>query len=138
MVPSAFVTLQALPLSPNGKLNRGALPDPGDAPPDTSRAFTPPVTPVGIAIAEIFSQVLEIQQVGLYDNFFELGGHSLLAIRVVSRLRDRFHIEVMPRLLFEFPTVHALAERISDMLVKITTDEEIAAVLAELDQVGEN
>lgn len=138
MLPSAFVIVDALPLSPNGKLNRNALPDPGDAPPARTDAFVAPSTPVQIAIAEIFSQVLEIQQVGLHDNFFELGGHSLLATRVVSRLRDRFQIEVTPRLLFEAPTVAGLAGRLGDLLMQSTSDDEMAAALAELGELGQN
>jgi acyl-CoA synthetase (AMP-forming)/AMP-acid ligase II/acyl carrier protein len=137
MVPSAFITLDTLPLSPNGKLNRSALPDPGDGRPEMSHAFVAPVTPVQIAVAEIFSQVLEIQQVGLGDNFFELGGHSLLATRAVSRLRDRFQIEVTPRLLFEFPRVNDLADRISDLVMANTSDNEMADALAELGELGQ-
>jgi acyl-CoA synthetase (AMP-forming)/AMP-acid ligase II/acyl carrier protein len=138
MVPASVVTLDALPLSPNGKLNRSALPDPGDARPEMSHTFVAPVTPVQIAVTEIVSQVLEIQPVGLNDNFFELGGHSLLAVRVVSRLRDRFQVEVTPRLLFEFPSVQQLADRISDLLLTSTRDDEMAAVLAELGELERN
>lgn len=137
MVPSAFVALHDLPVSPNGKLNRSALPEPGDARPEISQAFVPPVSPVEMEVAEIFSQVLEIQKVGLHDNFFELGGHSLLATRAVSRLRDRFQIEVTPRLLFEFPSVEGLAGRISDLLLKSASDDEMAAALAELGELGQ-
>jgi amino acid adenylation domain-containing protein len=138
MVPSVFVALENLPLSPNGKLNRSALPEPGDARPETANAFIAPATPVEVAVAEIFSQVLEIQQVGLHDNFFELGGHSLLATRVVARIRDRFQIEVTPRFLFEAPSVGALAERISTLLMQSTTDDEMAAALAELGALRDN
>ncbi|HVO62722.1 MAG TPA: amino acid adenylation domain-containing protein [Terriglobales bacterium] len=138
MVPSVFVTVNALPLSPNGKLNRSALPDPGDTRPETAPAFVAPSSPMAAVVAEIFSQVLEVQQVGLHDNFFELGGHSLLATRVVSRLRDRFQIEVTPRLLFESPSVGSLAERISELLMQATTDDEMAAALAELGDLGTN
>jgi acyl carrier protein len=130
--------LETLPLSPNGKLNRSALPGPGDTRPDTAHEFIPPVSPVEIAVAEIFSQVLEIQQVGQSDNFFELGGHSLLATRVVSRLRDRFQIEVTPRFLFESPNVGGLAKRISNLVMQSTTDDEMAAALAELGELGDN
>ena len=132
MVPSAFVTLDALPLSPNGKLNRGALPDPGDARPQVGREFVPPATPVETAVAQIFSDVLDVRPVGLHDNFFELGGHSLLATRVVSRLRDQFQIEVTPRFVFESPSVGALSERISGLLLQSASADEMASVLAEL------
>jgi amino acid adenylation domain-containing protein len=132
MVPSAFVPLDALPLSPNGKLNRSALPDPGDAHPDVNREFVPPTTPVETTLAAIFSEILDVSRIGLHDDFFELGGHSLLATRVVSRIRDHFQIEVTPRLLFESPTVGELSNRISSLLLQSASSDEMASVLAEL------
>ncbi len=138
MVPSVFVTLDALPLSPNGKLNRSALPEPDDSRPAMAAAFVPPATPVETAVAEIFSEILELREVGLHDDFFELGGHSLLATRVVSRLRDRFQIEVTPRFLFESPTVGELAVRISGQLLQSASTDEMASVLAELGELGDN
>ena len=86
------------------------------------------------AVAEIFSALLEVKQVGLHDDFFELGGHSLLATRVVSRLRDRFQIEMTPRFLFESPTIAEMASRISALLVQSTNPDEIAMMLAELEE----
>jgi acyl carrier protein len=113
------------------------LPLPDDARPELAREFVPPSTPVEQAVAEIFSEVLEVQTVGRNDDFFELGGHSLLAARVVTRLRDRFQIEMTPRFLFESPTVQEMASRISDLLVQGTNDDEIAAMLAELAELEE-
>lgn len=138
MVPSTFITLQALPLSPNGKLNRGALPDPGDDRPRATGQFAAPGTPVEVALAEIFAEVLDVQQVGLHDDFFQLGGHSLLATRAVSRLRDRFQIEVTPRFLFESPTVALLAERISSLLLQSASSDEMATMLAGLSELEGN
>ncbi len=132
MVPVAFVILESLPVSPNGKLNRKGLPDPDDASSELSSRFVAPVTPAQQAVATIFSEVLEVRQVGLHDNFFELGGHSLLATRVVSRLRDHFQIEMTPRSLFESPTVAELASRMSDAIVQGANPEEIAFMLKEL------
>jgi amino acid adenylation domain-containing protein len=134
MVPSAFVVMENLPISPNGKLNRRALPDPDDARPELAREFVPPSTPVEQAVAEIFSEVLEVRQVGLHDDFFELGGHSLLATRVVSRLRDRFQIEMSPRFLFESPRVSEMASRISELMMQTTNPDEVAMMLAELEE----
>jgi acyl-CoA synthetase (AMP-forming)/AMP-acid ligase II/acyl carrier protein len=134
MVPSSFVVLETLPVSPSGKLNRRALPDPDDARPELARAFVAPSTPVEQAVAEIFSEVLEVRQVGLHDDFFELGGHSLLATRVVSRLRDRFQIEMTPRFLFESPTVADMASRISNLLLQSANPDEMAMMLAELEE----
>ena len=87
------------------------------------------------AIAEIFAEVLEVREVGRNDDFFELGGHSLLATRVVSRLRDRFQIEMSPRLIFESPLVSGLAARISDLLLQTTSTDDMAAMLAALAEV---
>jgi acyl carrier protein len=137
MVPATFMVLEKLPVSPNGKLNRSALPLPDDARPELAREFVSPSTPVEQAVAEIFSEVLEVRTVGLNDDFFELGGHSLLAARVVTRLRDRFQVEVTPRLVFESPSVREMAERISALLVQGTDDEEMAAMLAELAELEE-
>jgi acyl carrier protein len=132
MVPATFMVLDRLPASPNGKLNRNTLPLPDDARSELAREFVPPSTPVEQAVAEIFSEVLEIPTVGLHDDFFELGGHSLLAARVVTRLRDRFQIEITPRFLFESSAVKEVASRVSELLVEGTDDDEMAAMLAEL------
>jgi acyl carrier protein len=137
MVPATFMVLEKLPVSPNGKLNRSALPLPDDARPELAREFVPPSTPVEQAVAEIFSEVLEVRTVGLYDDFFELGGHSLLAARVVTRLRDRFQIEMTPRFLFESPSVKEMAARISELLMRGTNEDEMAAMLAELAELEE-
>lgn len=137
MVPSAFMVLEHFPVSPNGKLNRSALPNPDDARPDMARKFVAPTTPVQQAIAEMFAEVLELRTIGIHDDFFELGGHSLLATRIVTRLRDRFQIEMTPRLLFESPTVAELATRVSNLLVQNTDDAEMAAMLAELGELEE-
>ena len=137
MVPATFMVLEKLPVSPNGKLNRSALPLPDDARPELAREFVAPSTPVEQAVAEIFSEVLEVRTVGLHDDFFELGGHSLLAARVVTRLRDRFQIEMTPRFLFESPSVKEVASRISELLMQDTNDDEMAAMLAELAELEE-
>jgi len=137
MVPSSFVALESLPVSPNGKLNRRALPDIDDARAGLAREFVAPSTPVEQAVAEIFSEVLEVRQVGLHDDFFELGGHSLLATRVVSRLRDRFQIEMTPRFLFESPAVAEMATRISELLLQSTNPDEMAMILADLAELEE-
>ena len=137
MVPSSFMILEHFPVSPNGKLNRSALPNPDDARPELAREFVAPSTPVEQAIAEIFAEVLEVRTVGIHDDFFELGGHSLLATRVVTRLRDRFQIEMTPRFLFESPTVAEMAARVSNLLVQNTDEAEMAAMLAELAELEE-
>jgi amino acid adenylation domain-containing protein len=112
VVPSAFVKLDALPLSANGKVNRLALPDPHNARPELAAAYVAPRTASEKRLSEIWSEVLRIERVGTHDNFFELGGNSLLATLVCSRVRNALKIEVPPRLLFERPTVALMAEAI--------------------------
>src|SRR6185295_10139893 len=109
MIPSAFVTLPALPLSPNGKVDRRALPEPERR---AGAGFVAPREEVERRIAAIWSQVLGIEQVGVEDSFFDLGGHSLLAMQVVSRIRDAFLLDLPVRQLFEQPTVAALARAV--------------------------
>ncbi|MCV3211983.1 amino acid adenylation domain-containing protein [Plectonema radiosum NIES-515] len=111
MIPSAFVTLESLPLTPNQKIDRRALPIP-DLEPSRSDEYVVPRNPTEEIIANIFASVLKLEQVGIYNNFFELGGHSLLATQVVSRLRSSFQVEVPLRTLFETPTVAELAQAI--------------------------
>ncbi|HMC03894.1 MAG TPA: condensation domain-containing protein, partial [Actinomycetota bacterium] len=108
MVPSAFVTLDALPLTPNGKLDRKGLPapDPGAA---AAGAYVAPRTEAEATLAGIWAEVLGVDRVGVEDNFFELGGDSIRSIRVISRLRAGFGVEVSPRALFTTPTVAGLA-----------------------------
>ncbi len=112
MVPAAYVLLDALPLSANGKLDRKALPAPeGGA--FLRRDFAAPQGPIEIALAEIWGELLGLPQVGRHDNFFELGGHSLLGVRVVSHLRERLNIELPLAELFVHPVLAKLAEAVA-------------------------
>ena len=103
MVPSFFVALDALPLMPNGKVDYHALPAPDAMVIDLEEIFVAPRTPVEQQIADIWSEILRLDQVGIHSNFFKLGGHSLMATRVVSQLRKVFQIEIPLRILFEMP-----------------------------------
>jgi len=111
MIPSAFVFLDAMPLTPNGKLERRALPAPNYV--DTGSEFVAPRTQMETAVAAIWQEVLHIDEAGVYDNFFALGGHSLKATQVVSRIRDTFQVEMPLRRLFETPTIAGLVEYIA-------------------------
>ncbi|MFL6202420.1 MAG: amino acid adenylation domain-containing protein, partial [Thermoanaerobaculia bacterium] len=106
MLPSAFVILEALPVTPNGKLDRQALPAPQWS---SGAGLVAPRTPAEKSLAAIWSDVLGVPQVGLEDSFFDLGGHSLLATRMVSRVREAFGVELGLRTLFERPRLDELA-----------------------------
>jgi amino acid adenylation domain-containing protein len=112
MVPSAFVFLETLPLTANGKVNRRALPAPDRARPDLEPTFVTPRTPVEEVLAGIWAEILDVHPVGIHDDFFELGGHSLLATQVISSVRDTLLVELPLRALFDHPTVAGLAESV--------------------------
>ena len=107
-MPAAFVLLDALPLSPNGKIDRRALPAPDGSRPELARQYVAPRTPAEELLAGIYGEVLGLERVGIHDNFFELGGDSILSIQVVSRARAR-GLHVTPLALFQNPAVAALA-----------------------------
>jgi acyl carrier protein len=112
MVPSAFVFLDSPPLTPSGKVDRRGLPAPGQNRPELEGDFVGPRTSTEEVIARIWTDLLNLEEVGIYDNFFDLGGHSLLATRVISRIRDVYEVEMPLRVLFEAPTVSGLAEAV--------------------------
>ncbi|WP_437524973.1 amino acid adenylation domain-containing protein [Sorangium sp. So ce726] len=109
MVPSAFVALDALPTSPNGKVDRRALPAPGGARQELAHAFVAPRSELEEALAGLWKELLRVERVGVHDSFFELGGSSLHAVQLFSRLRGAFGIDIGFQELFEHPTVAGLA-----------------------------
>jgi amino acid adenylation domain-containing protein len=108
MVPSAFVVLDAFPLTPNGKVDRRALPAPNVARPTLAEDFVAPRTPVEKILTELWAGALGIEKVGVHDNFFELGGASIQALDIVAKAEDR-GLHFAPELLFEYQTVAGLA-----------------------------
>jgi acyl carrier protein len=104
--------LDALPLTPSGKVDRKALPVPDESRTPLETAFVAPQTPTEKRLAKIWQEVLGLDQVGIQDNFFELGGHSLLAMQVLSRACDHFEVELPLARLFETPTIAGLTELI--------------------------
>ena len=123
MLPTAFIQLNTLPLTANGKVNRRALP-----PPDrTHRTFTAtpavlPRTPLEELVAEVWADLLKVDQIGVHDNFFVLGGHSLLATQLLSRLRNILELDIPLRALFEYPTIAQLAREIDLQLANTFPD----------------
>ncbi|HEV7783775.1 MAG TPA: non-ribosomal peptide synthetase, partial [Thermoanaerobaculia bacterium] len=117
MVPAAFVALEALPLTPSGKVDRRALPAPGGARPEREGDFVTPRTAAEETVAAIWREVLGLDRVGATDNFFELGGHSLLLPQVMHRLRSAFQIEIPLRTLFDEPSVESLALALEEILL---------------------
>ncbi len=112
MIPSAYVILEAFPLTPNGKVDREALPVPEANVTRPVAGFVSPDGSVEELVASVWTTVLGLDRIGARDNFFEIGGHSLLATQVVSRLREAFGVGIPLRAIFEAPTVAELAERI--------------------------
>jgi amino acid adenylation domain-containing protein len=121
MVPAAYVFLTALPLSPNGKVDRKALPQP--EPEAGRREFAAPGTPTEVLLAKIWSEALGVERIGLEDNFFDLGGHSLLATRLISRIRKTFHIDLGLSALLQSPKLGGLA-MVIDQCCMIETPPE--------------
>ncbi len=111
MIPSSYTVLDALPLTPSGKIDRKALPEP-DSDRLRAHAFVAPGNETEEMIAEIWRELLHIENVGVHDNFFEMGGHSLFATVVASRLREKRRMKIPVKRLFEYPTISELADYI--------------------------
>lgn len=160
MIPSTFVWLDALPLTPTGKVDRRALPSPNSGRNDPTDVYAPPKSDLERLIASVWSEVLGIEKIGIDSNFFNIGGHSLLAMQVVARLSDSLNLNVPLRLMFERRSIRGLAEAISSLqtaakqpaiprivpaqrqetsAIKLEqlTDEQVAALLNRLIARGE-
>ncbi len=129
MLPSTFITLDALPLTATGKVDRRALPFPGRTRPALDSAFIAPRAPLEEKLAQLWADVLGLDRVGMHDRFLDLGGDSLLATQLVSRVLVQFHARVSLRALFDAPTVADM----SALLVENDTDENHDQVVAELE-----
>ncbi|MBP6367011.1 MAG: hypothetical protein KBF68_08020 [Nitrosomonas sp.] len=110
MIPGQFIFLDTLPLNPNGKIDRKALPSPEQF--DESD-YEPPVNAIEMTVAEIWADILEVPQVGLHNNFFDLGGHSLLLIKVKQKLEAHLSVSIAIVDLFRYTTVASLAKFLS-------------------------
>ena len=152
MVPAAYVFIKEWKLTPSGKIDRKQLPEPEGALTAVDTNYVAPRTATEETMVSIWAELLRIDRVGVNDNFFELGGHSLLATQAVSRIRDFIGCEIPLRVLFETPTIAAIATRIDDILgtkaatsleasadlFQSTEDEqELERLLAELESVSD-
>jgi acyl carrier protein len=137
MIPSAFVMLPALPLTPNGRVDHLALPAPEGTRPELDTPFAAPRTPIEAELAKIWADVLSLDQVGIHDNFFDLGGHSLAATRVVSQVIKQFRLDLPLQSLFQSPTVAEMAAVIDERQKNRLTEEELERILTELEAMSE-
>ena len=131
MIPSGFVSLQAIPLTLNGKVDRAALPPPDGRRPEVA-PFVPPRTAVEKALADVWKEVLKVDRVGVEDNFFELGGHSLLATVLLNRIARSFNVQIPLREIFEKPTLEGFALTIAEDLAGKERPEVIFEMLEEV------
>jgi acyl carrier protein len=138
MVPEVFIMLDALPLTANGKLDQRALPAPATQRPSQAQHFVAPRTPIEETLAGLWREVLKVEQIGIQDNFFDLGGHSLIAIKLVSRIRTEFKVELALADFFAAATVEALGERIEEALIEASNSAEIDEMLGMLETVEDD
>jgi amino acid adenylation domain-containing protein len=138
MIPSAFILLEALPLTSNGKVDFRALPAPASARPELAHPFVAPRTPLEQGVARLWAEVLGLDQVGINDPFLELGGHSLLATQIASRVRDTFQVDIPLRSLLEAATVADMALLIAERQAELVAPGELSRLLAELEEPSAN
>jgi FkbM family methyltransferase len=140
MVPSAFIVLDALPRTPNNKVDRKALPAPDErlllTHPSDER-FVSPLTPLEEELAQMWSALLRGQRVGRHDNFFRIGGHSLVAMQLIARINAVYQIELPLSTLFQNPSIAQLADAITRSKMEQYSPEELTALLTTIDQMSE-
>lgn len=136
MVPALFEMIDALPLMPNGKINRSALPEP-QSQPEIDETFVAPSTPLEELLATAWRQVLNLERVGVHDDFFDLGGHSLLAAKVVSIVRNDLDVQFTMVDVFQAPTVGSLAELLYPRVAEKESQNELARLLEEIGDMTE-
>ena len=136
MIPAAFEVIGSLPVMPNGKIDRRALPEP-QTPIEMDESFAGPRTPIEELLATTWREVLKLEQIGIHDNFFDLGGHSLLAARVVSNVRTTMDVEFGMVDVFQAPTIASLAELLYPRAMQQAPEDELAVLLAELEGLSD-
>jgi amino acid adenylation domain-containing protein len=136
MAPSGYVWLEKMPTTSSGKLDRKALPESDEAEIARGRQYVAPRWPVEETLASIWSEVLEIDKIGINDNFFELGGHSLLLTQLVSRIRHTFRVDLPLRALFDTPTIMEMSEAILTRQVSQTDEAKVEEMLDRLNRLS--
>jgi acyl carrier protein len=136
MVPSAFITLDALPLTTSGKLDRRALPAPENLRVELNETFVAPRNPAERELSDIWRELLKVERVSVHDNFFDLGGHSLLLTRLVSRIRASFQLNLPMRVLFSAPTLAEMTQAVIAAQTTQADSDELAIMLRELRQLS--
>ena len=137
MIPSSFVMMEALPLTPNSKVDRRALPEPSTIRPSLDAPFVPPRTPVEQLLSGIWTEVLGLDRVGIHDNFLDLGGNSLLAARVISRILAALHVDLPMRSLFDAPTIAEMAAVIACNQGDKVDRSDLFHVLTEMESLSD-
>src|SRR5262249_23302820 len=137
-LPSAFVFLDGLPLLPNGKVDRNVLLAQDHNRLEQGRRLVAPRTALEQRLAQIWTEVLKLERIGVHDNFFDLGGHSLIATQVVSRIRDACQTNIPLRTLFEKPTVEELAVAIMHGKGEQMSEKELSGMLDDLESLSED
>ena len=137
MMPSAFVVLDTLPYLPNGKMDLQSLPMPDNARPNLSNSIVEPSTHVERTLSRIWTDALNLDEIGVQDNFLELGGHSLMATRIISNVIDTFRVDVPLSAMFEAPTVQEMALLITQHQAREADPDDIEKLLGELESLSD-
>jgi acyl carrier protein len=136
-IPNIFIHLKRLPLTLNGKVDYRGLPPWREVRQQAHGQYVAPRNPAEEILADIWTQVLEIEQIGIHDNFFALGGHSLLATQVISRIRTQFQVDLPLRTLFEAPTIAEMVAAVLHRQAEQVDSSLLAEMLSDLDELTE-
>jgi amino acid adenylation domain-containing protein len=137
MIPAVLIALDRLPVTDNGKLDVAALPSPEPSRDMLDVPYVEPSMPAEVALAAIWTDLLRVARIGVRDDFFALGGHSLLAVRLVSRIRDHFGVDLSVAAVFETPTIAGLAERIFAQQLALESDADIESLIAQIEAMSQ-
>lgn len=138
MVPTRFVMLDALPINPNYKIDRQALPEPDNSRPELENLFVLPITPSEISLAKIWSGVLNVEPIGIYDKFIDLGGNSLMAAQIISRVLNTFQVKLSFQSLLAKPTIAEMAMLITQNQAETVNKEELDIMMSDLEKLSDS